>query len=47
MTIIEFIEDPQLINGKLSPFQKTFLLGVYALPLDSEQWRIFSQATGP
>lgn len=47
MNIIEFIEDPGLLNDKsLSPAQKMALKSVYGLPLGDEEERIFLQTTG-
>ena len=37
MNIIEFIRDPQLIDGDLSPAQETALRHAYGLSLDEQQ----------
>jgi len=42
--IIQFIRDPELINGDLSPYQETALRLLYGLPLTKEQWAIAKQA---
>jgi hypothetical protein len=47
MTIIEFIEDPQLLNDQsLSPAQRTALKATYGLPLTMEEEAIFKQTSG-
>lgn len=46
MNIIEFIEDPNLINDKtLSPAQKMTLKTIYGLPLTDNEFDIFTQVT--
>src|SRR5262249_1179064 len=40
VNIIEFIRDPKLINGDLSPYQEVGLRLLYGLPLDQEQTEI-------
>ena len=47
MNIIEFIEDPDLVNDQsLSPAQKMALKAVYGLDLDDEELSLFCQTTG-
>ena len=47
MNIIEFIEDPGLINNQsLSVAQKMALKAVYGLELTREELRVFKQTTG-
>ena len=47
MNIIEFIEDPALINDQtLSPAQKMALKAVYGLELTDEELELFSLTTG-
>jgi len=47
MNIIEFIENPNLINDQsLSPAQKMALKAVYGLELTPEELKIFRQTTG-
>jgi len=47
MNIIQFIEDPNLINDQsLSPAQKMSLKAVYGLPLAESELEIFRQTTG-
>jgi hypothetical protein len=47
MNIIQFIEDPNLINDQsLSPAQKMALKAVYGLPLAESEMEIFRQTTG-
>jgi hypothetical protein len=44
MNIIEFIRDPELINGELSLYQETALRLFYGLPLNKEQVEIAKSA---
>ncbi len=44
MDIIDFIRDPQLIGGKLSPYQETALRLLYGLPLSVDQKEIARRA---
>ncbi len=37
LDIISFCTDPQLLNLKLSPAQRTLLKSIYNLPLTSEE----------
>lgn len=47
MNIIEFIEDPDLVNDQtLSPAQKMTLKAVYGLDLNDEELALFQQTTG-
>ena len=47
MNIIEFIEDPKLINDQsLSPAQKMSLKAVYGLPLDRKEKILFRKTSG-
>jgi hypothetical protein len=43
MTIVEFAEDPQLLNLSLSPAQRTLLKSFYGEPLTDEEATIFRQ----
>ena len=45
-TVIEFIRDPQLIGGDLSPWQETALRLFYGLPLNEEQQAIARKPWG-
>jgi len=45
-TVIEFIRDPQLIGGDLSPWQETALRLFYGLPLNEEQQAIARGSPG-
>lgn len=46
MNIIEFIEDPNLINDQsLSPAQKMSLKAVYGLPLNKQERKLFRETT--
>jgi hypothetical protein len=47
MNIIQFIEDPELINDQsLSVAQRMSLKAVYGLPLTAEELEVFRQTTG-
>jgi hypothetical protein len=46
VNIIEFVRNPKLINGNLSPYQETALRLLYGLDLSSEQKEIAEQALG-
>jgi len=47
MNIIQFIEDPNLINDQsLSPAQKMSLKAVYGLPLNNAERKLFRETTG-
>jgi len=47
MNIIEFIEDPNLINDQsLSPAQLMSLKAVYGLPLNNAERKLFGETTG-
>ena len=47
MNIIQFIEDPNLINDQsLSSAQKMSLKAIYGLPLNKEELKIFKKTTG-
>lgn len=46
MDIIQFCEDPELLNLSLSDAQRVLLKSMYALPLDAAEVEIFTQCTG-
>src|SRR2546426_2208760 len=45
-TIVEFVEDPQLLGLSISPAQRTLLKSAYGLPLDDEEFDLFRACTG-
>jgi hypothetical protein len=45
-TIVEFVEDAQLLGLSISPAQRALLKAIYGLPLDAEEHELWGECTG-
>src|SRR5262245_1767591 len=45
-TIIQFVEDKQMLGLSISPAQRACLKSIYGMPLDAAELELFKQCTG-